>query len=81
MMFHNIKNQKNLHHTKITLTIIYGIPFHACTVPEQGCSDKADIERAKKVQERFITMLRNYIRRNALKQTILQQMTAIWVCV
>ncbi len=50
-------------------------------VPDQGSSDKADIDRAKQVQENFIIMLRNYIHENALKQTILQQtITEIWVC-
>ena len=79
MMFHNTKNPKKC--SPYENLYIYGISFHACTVPEQGSSDKADIERAKEVQENFISMLRNYIRGNALKQTILQQMTAIWVCV
>ncbi len=48
--------------------------------PDQGSSEDADIERAMEIQKKFTVMLRNYIRGNALKQTILQQMTEILVC-
>ncbi len=48
--------------------------------PDQGSSEEADIHRAKEIQRNFTVMLRNYIRGNALKQTILQQMTEILVC-
>ena len=49
-------------------------------VPDQGSSEDADIDRARDIQRKFIVMLTNYIHGNALKKTILQQITDILVC-
>ena len=56
------------------------ISFSMPTAPDQGSSEDADIDRAMEIQKKFTVMLRNYIHGNALKQTILQQMTEILVC-
>ena len=42
-------------------------------------SNDGDVREAKEVQKDFIGMLRNFIHNNALKQTVLGQMTDILV--
>lgn len=49
--------------------------WHA--VPEEDSSE--EIEQATEIRKKFTVELRNYIRGNALKQTILHQMTEILV--
>ncbi len=48
-------------------------------VSDQGNSDETDIHQATELQGKFNIMLRTYIHENALKRTILQQMTEILV--
>ena len=59
-------------------TIVYNVWFS--TVPEDS-TDSLSIENAREIRRNFSIALRNYIRGNALKITILKQMTVILVSI
>ena len=59
-------------------TIVDNVWFSA--VPEDS-TDSLSIENAREIRRNFSIALRNYIRGNALKITILKQMTVILVSI
>ena len=58
------------------INFVYSVCFSA--VPEDS-ADSLSIENAMETRQNFSFALRNYIRGNALKITILKQMTIILV--